>query len=86
MRYQGVFFDFDYTLGDPTPAIVRGYQMGFQALGLEPPTEAQVRPTIGPTLFDGYTHLSGDRDEAHRQAGVLPPVSACRGHAGWSCK
>lgn len=52
-RYQGVFFDFDYTLGDPTPAIVRGYQMGFQALGLEPPTEAQVRPTIGPTLFDG---------------------------------
>ena len=67
MKYQGVFFDFDYTLGDSTPAIVRGYQMGFQALGLEPPTEAQVRPTIGLTLFDGYTQLTGDQDEAHRQ-------------------
>lgn len=67
MRYQGVFFDFDYTLGDSTPAIVRGYQMGFRALGLEPPTEAQVRPTIGLTLFDGYTHLSGDTDEGRRR-------------------
>lgn len=67
MRYQGIFFDFDYTLGDSTPAIVRGYQMGFQALGLEPPTQEQVRPTIGLTLFDSYTHLSGDADEGRRQ-------------------
>lgn len=67
MKYQGAFFDFDYTLGDSTPAIVRGYQMGFQALGLEPPTEEQVRPTIGLTLMDGYTLLSGDGDEERRQ-------------------
>lgn len=67
MRYRGVFFDFDYTLGDSTPAIVLGYQTGFQAMGLEPPSEAQVIPTIGLTLFDGYTCLSGDSDPAHQQ-------------------
>ena len=38
MKYQGVFFDFDYTLGDSTPAIAEGYRLGFAALGLDPPT------------------------------------------------
>lgn len=67
MNYQGVFFDFDYTLGDSTPAITAGYQRGFQALGHEPPTVDQVRPTVGLTLFDGYTRLTGDHDEGRRQ-------------------
>lgn len=67
MDYQGVFFDFDYTLGDSTPAIVRGYQAGFRALGLEPPPAERVVPTIGLTLYDGYTRLSGDADEGRRR-------------------
>ena len=33
MHYQGIFFDFDYTLGDSTIPILRGYQEGFRALG-----------------------------------------------------
>ena len=33
MDYQGIFFDFDYTLGDSTAAIAQGYQLGFSALG-----------------------------------------------------
>lgn len=32
MDYQGIFFDFDYTLGDSTAAIAQGYQLGFSAL------------------------------------------------------
>lgn len=68
MDYRGVFFDFDYTLGDSTPAITQGYRLGFQALGWPPPTEEQVRPTIGMTLADGYTLLTGDGDEGRRQA------------------
>ncbi len=62
MRYQGVFFDFDYTLGDSTLPVLRGYREGFRAVGLPEPSEAQVRRTIGMTLENGYAYLTGDRD------------------------
>ncbi len=68
MKYQGVFFDFDYTLGDSTPAIAEGYRLGFQALGLEPPTVEQVRHTIGLTLADGYSLITGDYDRSRQAA------------------
>ena len=67
MKYQGVFFDFDYTLGDSTLAIAEGYRRGFAALGLPEPTVEQVRTTVGMKLEDGYTFLTGDHDPA-RQA------------------
>ena len=67
MKYSGVFFDFDYTLGDSTPAITTGFQQGFRAMGLPMPTEAQVRPTIGMTLMDAYTYLTGDSNPARRE-------------------
>lgn len=68
MSYQGVFFDFDYTLGDSTPAIAEGYRRGFAALGLPEPTVDQVRTTVGMTLEDGYAFLTGDRDPARQEA------------------
>lgn len=68
MTYQGVFFDFDYTLGDSTPAIVEGYRLGFAALGLDPPTADQVRHTIGLTLADGYSLITGDHDPERQEA------------------
>ena len=55
MTYQGVFFDFDYTLGDSTAAIAQGYQLGFSALGLPAPTVEQVRTTVGMTLENGFS-------------------------------
>ena len=55
MNYQGVFFDFDYTLGDSTAAIAEGYRLGFLALGLDPPTVEQVRHTVG--LKIGRAHV-----------------------------
>lgn len=67
MDYKGVFFDFDYTLGDSTVPIVMGYQEGFQAMGWPAPTPEQVRPTIGMTLMNGYTMLTGDQDEDRRR-------------------
>ena len=67
MKYRGVFFDFDYTLGDSTPAIAEGYRLGFAALGLDPPTVAQVRPTIGLTLADGYSLITGDHDPERQE-------------------
>lgn len=62
MKYKGVFFDFDYTLGDSTAAILTGYRRGFRAMGWPEPTLEQVRPTIGMTLMDGYRLLTGDED------------------------
>ncbi len=70
MDYQGIFFDFDYTLGDSTAAIARGYQLGFSALGLPAPTVEQVRTTVGMTLENGFTHLTGDADPERQAAFV----------------
>ena len=66
MQYQAICFDFDYTLGDSTAPITIGYQRGLTAMGWPEPTVEQVRPTIGYTLQDGYTMLTGDRDQARR--------------------
>lgn len=67
MRYRAVLFDFDYTLGDSTAAITIGYQKSLTAMGWPAPTTEQVRPTIGMTLQNGYTHITGDDDEEHRK-------------------
>lgn len=67
MRYHAVAFDFDYTLGDSTGPITLGYQSGLTAMGWPAPTVEQVRPTIGHTLQDGYTMLTGDGDPARRE-------------------
>ena len=85
MRYQGVFFDFDYTLGDSTGAIAEGYRRGFAAMGLPAPTVEQVRSTVGMRLEDGYTFLTGDGDtgrqaEFHRLFAASVGVNA-RGEA-----
>lgn len=66
MRFKAVLFDFDYTLGDSTGPITMGYQGGLTAMGWPAPTVEQVRPTIGHTLQDGYTMLTGDDNEARR--------------------
>ena len=68
MDYQGIFFDFDYTLGDSTAAIAEGYCLGFAALGLPQPTVEQVRTTVGMTLEDGFTHLTGETDRLRQGA------------------
>lgn len=66
MRFKAVLFDFDYTLGDSTGPIAMGYRGGLTAMGWPAPTVEQVRPTIGHTLQDGYTMLTGDDNEDRR--------------------
>ena len=67
MKYQGVFFDFDYTIGDSTYPITVGYRQGLAAMGWPEPTVDQVRHTVGYTLMDGYTMLTGDPDPERQQ-------------------
>ena len=66
MAFEAVFFDFDYTLGDATEAIVTGFQYAFPQMGLPQPDRESIRRTVGLTLEDGYTALSGDPDPARR--------------------
>jgi phosphoglycolate phosphatase len=66
MRYRGVFFDFDYTLGDATDAIFAGFTQGMTVLGHPVPEREAVRRTVGLVLEDAYTALSGDDTEEGR--------------------
>ena len=64
--YSAVCFDFDYTLGDSTDAIVAGFEHAFQKLGQPKPEREAVRGTIGYLLEDAYSNLTGDYDAGHR--------------------
>ena len=64
--YQGVCFDFDYTLGDSTDSIVAGFQYGLTQMGWPSPDREAVKATIGYLLEDAYTMLTGDSDPARR--------------------
>ena len=66
MDFKGVFFDFDYTLGDSTQAILAGFRHAFAQMGLPEPEDGAVRRTIGMVLEDEYTALSGDADPGRR--------------------
>ena len=67
MKYQAVLFDFDYTLGDSTEPIVASYTAGLTAMGWSAPDREAVRRTVGQTLQDGYSTLTGDGDEKRRE-------------------
>ncbi|MGN0968115.1 MAG: HAD family hydrolase [Oscillospiraceae bacterium] len=67
MKYRAVLFDFDYTLGDSTKPIVESYTVGLTSMGWPVPDREAVRRTVGYTLEDGYTMLTGDTDEEHRR-------------------
>lgn len=66
MKYRGIFFDFDYTLGDATEAIVAGFLYGLHTMGYPIPTREEIRHTVGFVLKDGFTNITGERDEAKR--------------------
>ena len=66
MKYKAVLFDFDYTLGDSTEPIVESYTVGLTGMGLPAPDREAVRATIGHTLENGYTMVTGDQSEENR--------------------
>lgn len=65
MNYKAVLFDFDYTLGDATEAILTGFNHGFEGLGLPRPDPEAVRATVGYPLEEEYRMLTGDMDPEH---------------------
>lgn len=67
MRYKAVCFDFDYTLGDATDAIVAGFTHALTQMGWPAPERNAVRRTVGYMIEDAYTMLTGDTDPEHKK-------------------
>lgn len=67
MTYKAAVFDFDYTLGDATDAIVAGFNHAFTTMGYPAPEREAVRRTVGMQVHDAYTLLTGDGRETERE-------------------
>lgn len=61
MKFQAVIFDFDGTLVDTFPGILKSWQMTFRELSLGEPDPAAVRAAIGPTKDVYLGMILGDR-------------------------
>lgn len=59
---QTVIFDFDYTLADSSPGIVECANYALSRLGLDPISPARIRKTIGLSLSDTFSALTGRSD------------------------
>lgn len=57
MKYKGLLFDFDYTLGDSTDGIVLCANYGLECLGYQPADRETIRGTIGLHLQEVYRVL-----------------------------
>jgi len=68
MAYRAVLFDFDYTLGDATAGIVTSLNHAFSAMGFAPYSEEALRRTVGLSLPDTFSRLTGiDDPEKQRE-------------------
>ncbi|MCD8004937.1 MAG: HAD family hydrolase [Oscillospiraceae bacterium] len=67
MNDQAILFDYDYTLGDSTEPIVSSFTAALGEMGWPAPERQAVRLTIGHTLQDAYTMVTGDSQEQQRE-------------------
>lgn len=61
---NAVVFDFDYTLADSSAGILKCIDYALQHMGLPPAPESRMRDSIGLTLANTLTFLTGSEDVA----------------------
>lgn len=61
--YTTYVFDFDYTLADAGAGIILCFHLTFDELGHPRASDEEIRKTIGWTLEEAYTHLTGITDK-----------------------
>jgi phosphoglycolate phosphatase len=68
MRYRAYIFDFDYTLADATDGIVESFNHALTARGYATAPSDAIRRTVGMTLENAFSVLSGahDKDELEK--------------------
>ena len=67
MQYKAVIFDFDYTLGDSTEGIITSADFALEEMGYKPAEREAIRRTIGLSLPETYTALTGDGNPDKRE-------------------
>lgn len=60
MKYKGIIFDFDYTLGDSTNGIALSINYGLEYLGFAKAELFDIKKTIGLSLKNTYQVLTSD--------------------------
>lgn len=63
MKYKGIIFDFDYTLGDSTEGIVTCVNTALRRLGYDLADREEIRKTIGLDLQQTYLVLTKDANQ-----------------------
>ena len=63
---QGVLFDFDYTLADSSRGVIACANGALGEMGFAAASSEAVRRTIGLTLGDAFTVLTGAEDAGRR--------------------
>ena len=64
MEYKVYLFDFDYTLADSSRGIVMCFRRVLDRHGYTSPTDDDIKRTIGKTLEDSFSLLTGVADAA----------------------
>ncbi len=64
--YTVYLFDFDYTLGDSTDAVVASVNYALTSMGYKERPRNEIRRTIGMTLPETFTRLTQNGEEAQR--------------------
>ena len=62
MKKKAYIFDFDYTLADSSSGVVNCIEYAFSRMGLNAVTSDEACKTIGLTLEETFTRLTGDKD------------------------
>lgn len=68
MKYKGLLFDFDYTLGDSTDGIVLCANYALECLGYQPADRETIRRTIGLHLQEVYHVLAKEQGQEGEEA------------------
>lgn len=67
MSYHVAIFDFDYTLADSSAGVIDCVNHSLLQMKLTPATEEEIRKTIGLSLSETYSALTGRRNVAEAQ-------------------
>ncbi len=69
--YKYILLDLDGTLVYSHPGIFACFRYAMEKMGRENPTDEQLYPCVGPSLFHAFTRLFGMTEEDARQAVAL---------------
>ncbi len=78
--YQYILFDLDGTLIYSHPGIFSCFRYALEKMGREIPTDAQLKPVVGPSLFYSFTNFFGmNEEDAHRAVALYREKYAVTG-------